>query len=74
MKKSELIKLMHKYFIFDDTDNICGFISDVLDKRAKEIEATEPYATNTIKEYEDTAYKVFELIDYINEIMEGEDE
>ena len=74
MKKSELIKLMNKYLIFDDVDNVCDFVSDLLYKRANEIEATEPYATRTINEYEAAAYKAFELIDYIDGIMEGENE
>lgn len=74
MKKSELKKLMNKCYIFNDYESVCDFVSEVLYRRAKEIEATEPYATKTIKEYEDAAYKVFELIDYIEGIMEGEDE
>lgn len=74
MKKSELKEIMNKHYIFDDYESVCDFVSEVLYKRAKEIETTEPYATKTIKEYEDAAYKAFELIDYIDGIMEGNDE
>ena len=66
---------MNTYYIFNDYESVCDFVSEVLYRRAKEIETTEPYATKTIKEYEDAAaYKAFELIDYIDGIMEGNDE
>jgi len=75
MKKTELKKLMSKYMVFgNDIDYICNFCSEVLEAKAKELEETEPYATNTIKRYKDAAYEVFDLIDYIEEILEGEDE
>lgn len=75
MNKAELKKLMERYLVFEsDIDYICNFCSEVLEAKAKELEETEPYATNTIKRYKDAAYEVFDLIDYINEILEGEDE
>ena len=49
MKKSELEKLMKKHLVFtNDIDSICDFISEVLEAKAKHLEETEPYATNTI--------------------------
>lgn len=75
MKKSELKKMMEKYLVFDsDIDYICNFCSEVLEAKAKELEETEPYATNTIKRYKDAAYEVFNLTDELYEILEGEDE
>ena len=75
MTKANLKKLMKKYLIFkNDIDYVCNFCSELLQERAKEIEENEPYATNTIKRYKDAAHEVFDLIDYIDEIMEGEDE
>lgn len=75
MTKTALKNLMKKYLVFEnDIDYICNFCSDLLEERAKELEANEPYAINTIKRYKDAAYEVYDLIDYIDEIMEGEDE
>ena len=75
MTKAKLKKLMEKYLIFEnDIDYVCNFCSELLEEKAKELEENEPYATNTIKRYKDAAYEVFDLIDYIDEIMEGEDE
>ena len=75
MTKANLKKLMKKYLIFEnDIDYVCNFCSELLEEMAKEIEENEPYATNTIKRYKDAADEVFNLIDYIDENMEGEDE
>lgn len=75
MKKSELEKLMKKHLVFtNDIDSICDFISEVLEAKAKHLEETEPYATNTIKRYKDAAYEVFNLTYELYEILEGEDE
>ena len=75
MNKEKLKELMEKYIIFEnDIDYVCNFCSELLEERAKGLEESEPCATNTIKRYKDAAYEVFDLIDYINEIMEGEDE
>lgn len=75
MNKEKLKKLMEKYLIFEnDIGYICNFCSELLEGKAKELEENEPYATNTIKRYKDAAYEVFDLINYVDEIMEGEDE
>ena len=75
MNKEKLKKLMKKYLIFEnDIDYVCNFCSELLEEMAKEIEENEPYATNTIKRYKDAAYEIFDLIDYIDEILGGEDE
>lgn len=75
MKRKELFALMREYLLLDiELDNIFDFCSILLEERAKETERDYPYATNTIKRYKDAAYEVFDLQDYVNEIMEGEDE
>ena len=74
MKKAELKRLMQKYLVFEnDIDYLCEFCEAVLQERAKETRNEYPYAYNTIKRYEDAAYEVYDLIDYINEVMEGEE-
>ena len=75
MKKSEMEALMEKNFVFpNDIDYICNFISEIFEKREKELEETEPYAIKTINRYKEVAYEVYDLINYYYEIMEGEDE
>lgn len=70
MTIKELNELKKKYFIYDDVEEILDFVSELLHRRAKEIERIEPYATNTIKRLEDAAYEVWDLIDYISEMEE----
>ena len=75
MKKSELKKLMERYLVFEsEIDDICNFISEIFEAKAKELEDTEPYATKTIQRYKDAAFEVFDLIYSLEEILEGEDE
>ena len=75
MKKSELKELMKKRLIFEsDIDYVCEFVEAVLIARAEETKRDYPYAWKSIQKYEEAAYEVYELIDYINEILEGEDE
>ena len=74
MTKEKLKVLMEKEYVFEnDIDYICNFCSELLEERAKELEETEPYATKTIKRYKDAAYEVYDLINYIEEIMEREE-
>ena len=75
MKKSELKKLMEKCFIFEsDLDNVFEFVLNLLEARADETEKAYPYAFNTINRLRSAAYETYDLIDYVHEIMEGEDE
>lgn len=74
MKKSELKEIMKKHCIIEsELQDICDFVSEILYKKAKELEVEEPYATNTIQKYESAAYEAFDLIDYLEEIIKGED-
>lgn len=74
MKKAELKKLMKRNLIFEsDIENICDFCSVLLEARAKDTAKEYPYAWKTIQRYKDAAFEVYDLIDYINEILEGED-
>lgn len=71
MKKSELKNLMERYLVFEsEIDDICNFISEIFEAKAKELEENEPYAVNTIRRYKDVAYEVFNLINDLEEILE----
>lgn len=71
MTIQELNKLKKKYGIYDDIDNVLDFISELLHRRAREIEKTEPYAINAIEFLDKAAYEVWNLIDYISELEES---
>lgn len=74
MKRSELKELMLDHCIVEcELEDVCDFVSELLYRRAKELEKNEPYATRTIQKYEDAAYEAYDLINYIAE-MEEDDE
>ena len=75
MKRSELKELMLEHCIVEcELEDVCDFVSELLYRRAKELEEEEPYATRTIQKYEEAAYEAYDLIHYIAEIEEDEDE
>lgn len=49
MTTKEFNELKKKYFIYDDIDDVLNFVSEMLDRRARELEKEEPYATRTIE-------------------------
>lgn len=63
-------ELRKKYGIYDDIDDVLDFVSELLHKRAREIEKNEPYATRTVEFLDKAAYEVWDLIDYISELEE----
>jgi hypothetical protein len=70
MTLNDFYELKTKYSIYDDIENILDFVSELLNKRARELEVTEPYATRTIDDIDKAAYEVWDLIDYIGELEE----
>lgn len=71
MTLKEFNELKKKYFIYDDIDDVLDFVSELLHRRAREIEKTEPYATREIEFLNKAAYEVWDLIDYISELEEN---
>lgn len=70
MTIKELNGLKKRYCIYDDTAEVFDFVSELLHRRAREIEKEEPYATRTIDFLDKAAHEVWELIDYISELEE----
>lgn len=70
MKLKEFNELKKKYFIYDDIDDVLDFVSELLHRRAREIEKEEPYATRVIDSLDKAAYEVWDLINYISELEE----
>ena len=74
MTKAELKKIMDDNYIFEsEIDDAIQFVQDLLEFQAKEIEETEPYATNTIKRLRDAAYDVWNLQEYVEDVKEKEE-
>lgn len=74
MTKSQLKKIMSDNYIFEsEVDDAIQFVQDLLEFKAKELEENEPYATNTIRRLRDSAHEVWELQEYVEDVMEEEE-
>jgi hypothetical protein len=71
MTIKEINELKKRYCIYDDVDDIFDFVSELLHRRAREIEKEEPYAWRTVDFLDNAAHEVWELIDYISELKEN---
>ena len=70
MKRSELKELLRKHTLLEcDLEDAIEFVNELLYIRRKEIEKNEPYAVITIKKLEDSEHEVWDLLEYIEEIM-----
>lgn len=73
MTKSELKKIMSDNCIIAcEVDDAIQFVQDLLEFQAKELEETEPYATNTIRRLYDAAHEVWGLQEYVEVSLEEE--
>lgn len=70
MTIKEFNELKKRYSIYDDTDDVLDFVSELLHRRAREIEEAEPYAVRTINSLDNAATEVYGLIDYVGELEE----
>ena len=70
MTTKELNELKKRYSIYDDVGEILDFVSELLYRRARELEKEEPYAIRTIDFLDKAAHEVWELIDYVSELEE----
>lgn len=70
MTLAEFNELKKKYCIYDDIDDVIDFVSELLHRRAREVEKEEPSAWRTVDFLDKAAHEVWELIDYISELEE----
>ena len=70
MTTKEFNELKKKYGIYDDIGDVLDFVSELLHRRAREIETNEPSAWRTVDFLDRAAYEVWDLIDYISELEE----
>ena len=70
MTLKEFNELKKKFSIYDDTENILDFVSELLHRRAREIEKNEPSAWKEVDFLDKAAYEVWDLINYVSELEE----
>ena len=74
MTKNDLKKLMDKHCIVEcELEDVIEFVNDLLYARRCEIEKEEPYAVTTMQRIQTAEEETWDLLHYINEIMEDED-
>lgn len=75
MNKIKLEQIMERNDFFQsEIESAINFIEDMLLEQAKETEANEPYATNSIQRFKDAAREVRNLDEYILEAFENEED
>ena len=75
MTKEKLKELMNRYCILPiELDDVIEFVTDLLYEKRKELETNEPYAYRTIDDIHKAEIEVYDLIEYISELKEDENE
>ena len=73
MTRAELYNLMTEHCIVpSELDDVLDFVADLLYFRRQEMEQKEPYAVRSINALENAEHEVYDLIDYISELEEGQ--
>ena len=70
MTIKEINELKKKFSVYDEPEDVIDFVSELLHRRAREIERDEPSAWREIDFLDKAAHEVWELIDYISELEE----
>lgn len=76
MTKAELKELMDEYSIedFQQVYAFIEFVSELLYGRKIETKERYPYATKTISRLESAEHTVFDLMEYVEGIINGDDD
>ena len=54
-----------------EVEDVIYFVRDLLEFQADEVKENEPYATRAIARMEEAAREVFDLLYYLEDVMEG---
>ena len=74
MTKNDLKKLMDKHCIVEcELEDVIEFVNNLLYARRCEIHKEAPYAVTTIQRIQTAEEETWDLLNYIDEIMEDED-
>lgn len=53
-----------------EVEDVIYFVRDLLEFQADELKENEPYATNSIRRLEDATREVYDLLYYLEDVME----
>ena len=54
-----------------EVEDVIYFVRDLLESQVDELKENEPYATRSIQRIEEAAREVSDLLDYLENVMEG---
>ena len=71
MTREQFKEIMREHCIVDcEVEDVIYFIQDLLEFQADELRENEPYATKAIDRMEAAAREVYDLLDYLEDVME----
>lgn len=72
MTKEKFNEIMKENCILAcEVEDAIYFVRDLLESQADELKENEPYATRSIQRIEEAAREVSDLLDYLEDVMEG---
>lgn len=72
MTKEKFNEIMKENCILScEVEDAIYFVRDLLESQADELRENEPYATKAIQRIETAAREVSDLLDYLENVMEG---
>lgn len=72
MTKEKFNEIMKENCILAcEVEDAIYFVRDLLESQADELKKNEPYATRSIQRIEEAAREVSDLLDYLEDVMEG---
>lgn len=75
MTKAKFNELMNQYCILpSELDDVFAFVTDLLYLRRRELEKNQPYATRTIDEIYRAEVQVDDLINYVSELEDDNED
>ena len=71
MTKEKFKEIMRENNILAcEVEDVIYFVRDLLEFQADEIRENEPYAIKAIQRIEESAREVYDLLDYLEDVME----
>lgn len=71
MTREQFKEIMREHCIVDcEVEDVIYFIQELLEFQADEVRENEPYATKAIARMEAAAREVYDLLDYLEDVME----
>jgi hypothetical protein len=72
MTKDKFKEIMKRNGILScEVEDVIYFVQELLEFQADELAENEPYATNSINRLEEAAKEVYDLLYYLEDVMEG---